>query len=45
MEVDAYSITRTGDRLVGAEGNVVIVSNNVNSSALEAIYQQLEEHL
>ena len=45
MEVDADRITSTGERLVGAEGNVVIVSNNVNSTAQEAIYQQQEEHL
>jgi lipopolysaccharide export system protein LptA len=45
LEVDADRITSTGERLVGAEGNVVIVSKDANSTADAAVYDQQAEHL
>ncbi|HEU0052593.1 MAG TPA: LptA/OstA family protein, partial [Longimicrobium sp.] len=38
MEVDADRVTSVGERYVTAEGNVVIVSDDVRSTAAEAFY-------
>ncbi|HEX8432311.1 MAG TPA: hypothetical protein VF625_13565, partial [Longimicrobium sp.] len=45
MEIDADRITNTGEKFMSAEGNVVIVSKDVNSTAATAFYDATAERL
>ncbi|MBD0319687.1 MAG: hypothetical protein ICV87_05095, partial [Gemmatimonadetes bacterium] len=45
MEVDGDRITSTGDKFMTAEGNVVIVSKDVNSTAATAFYDAAAERM
>ncbi|HEX8360353.1 MAG TPA: LptA/OstA family protein [Longimicrobium sp.] len=45
MEVDGDRITSTGDKFMTAEGNVVIVSKDVNSTAATAFYDATAERM
>ena len=45
MEIDGDRITSTGDKFMTAEGNVVIVSKDVNSTAATAFYDATAERM
>lgn len=45
MEIDGDRITSTGDKFMTAEGNVVIVSKDVNSTAASAFYDAAAERM
>jgi lipopolysaccharide export system protein LptA len=45
MEVDGDRITSTGDKFMTAEGNVVIVSKDVRSTAASAFYDATAERM
>jgi lipopolysaccharide export system protein LptA len=45
MEIDGDRITSTGDKFMTAEGNVVIVSKDVNSTAATAFYDATVERM
>jgi hypothetical protein len=45
MEIDADRVTSVGDRYMTATGNVVIVDNDTRSTAEEAYYDQVGDHV
>jgi hypothetical protein len=45
MEIDGDRITSTGDKFMTAEGNVVIVSRDANSTAATAFYDAVAERM
>ncbi|HEU4557516.1 MAG TPA: OstA-like protein, partial [Longimicrobium sp.] len=45
MEIDADQVTSVGDRYMTATGNVVIVDNDTRSTADEAYYDQVADHV
>lgn len=45
MEIDADRVVSVGDRSMTATGNVVIVDNDTRSTAEEAFYDQVADHV
>jgi len=45
MEIDADRVTSVGDRVLTGTGNVIIVDNGTRSTADEAFYDQVAEHV
>jgi lipopolysaccharide export system protein LptA len=45
MEIDADRVISVGDRNMTASGNVIVVDNDTRSSAEEAFYDQVADHV